>query len=65
VRKTIALAIAGALTLALALQLSLRVSSRTRSRRLHQKHPVKSTGFKTDIETSDPGEVGASPRAPT
>jgi len=57
-RKTIALAIAGALTLALAataIASSQFTYSFTTS--LTQKHPKSSTGFKTDIETSDPGST--------
>jgi hypothetical protein len=57
-RKTIALAIAGVLTLALAAT-AIASSQFTYSftTKLTQKHPAKSTGFKTDIETSDPGST--------
>jgi uncharacterized low-complexity protein len=57
-RKTIALAIAGALTLALA-AVALASPQFTYSFKttFTQKHPNKSTGFKTDIETSDPGST--------
>jgi hypothetical protein len=57
-RKTLALAIAGILMLALA---AVAVASSqftySFSTTFTQKHPGKSTGFKTDIETSDPGST--------
>ena len=63
-RKTIALAIAGALTLALAaVALASDQFSYTFSTTFTQKHPGKSTGFKTDIETSDPGAPNGIPKA--
>jgi hypothetical protein len=62
-RKTTALAIAGALTLALA---AVAVASPqftyTFATKFTQKHPGKSTGFKTDIETSDPGNPQGVPK---
>jgi hypothetical protein len=62
-RKTLALAIAGVLTLALA---AIAVASPqftyTFSTVFTQKHPLKSTGFTTDIETSDPGEANSKPK---
>jgi hypothetical protein len=62
-RKTIALAVAGALTLALA---AVAVASPqftySFSTKFTQRHPGKSTGFKTDIETSDPGNPQGVPK---
>jgi hypothetical protein len=63
-RKTIVLALAGTLTLALAAAAvassQFQYSFKTT---FSQKHPAKSTGFKTDIETSDPGAPGGVPKA--
>jgi hypothetical protein len=62
-RKTIALAIAGALTLALAaVAVASPQFSYTFATKFTQKHPAKSTGFKTDIETTDPGNPQSVPK---
>ena len=62
-RKTIALAIAGALTLALAaVAVASPQFSYTFATKFTQKHPAKSTGFKTDIETTDPGNPQGVPK---
>jgi hypothetical protein len=62
-RKSFALAIAGVLTLALA---AVAVASPqflySFTTTFTQKHPSKSTGFKTDIETSDPGNPQGVPK---
>jgi hypothetical protein len=57
-RKTIVLALAGTLTLALA-AIAVASPQFTYSFKttFTQKHPGKSTGFKTDIETTDPGST--------
>jgi hypothetical protein len=63
-RKSIVLALAGTLTLALAAAAvassQFQYSFKTT---FSQKHPAKSTGFKTDIETSDPGAPNGIPKA--
>jgi hypothetical protein len=62
-RKTIALAIAGALTLALAaVAVASPQFSYSFATKFTQKHPATSTGFKTDIETSDPGNPQGVPK---
>lgn len=62
-RKTIALAVAGALTLALAaVAFASPQFSYTFSTKFTTTHPGKSTGFKTDIETSDPGNPQGVPK---
>ena len=63
-RKSIVLALVGTLSLALAAAAvassQFQYSFKTT---FTQKHPAKSTGFKTDIETSDPGAPNGIPKA--